>query len=78
MGQLNWIRYVTNNKLQVSSNTTSIQRDDDEESVCFVGVMGLEEVIARKRQKAEVDGEVVNVDDNVQDGKTPAKKQRIG
>ena len=60
---MSWgIRYVTNNKLQVSSNTTSIQRDDDEESVCFVGVTGLEEVIARWRQKAEVDGKVVNVD----------------
>jgi hypothetical protein len=58
-----------------SSNTTSIRRDDDDESVCFMGVSELEEVITRKRQKAEANGEVVNVD-YVQDGKMPAKKQR--
>jgi hypothetical protein len=45
------------------------------EDVCFVGVMGCDEVIAKRRKEAEAKGEVIAVDQ--EDSKMPAKKQRM-
>ena len=49
----------------------SIDEEDDE--VCFVGVMDYEEVVAKRRENAEAKGEIVEID---QDSKMPAKRQR--
>lgn len=54
----------------ISSNSTN----DDDDSVCFMGVMKAEEVIANRRKRAEANGEVVEIDQ--EDQKMPAKKQR--
>jgi len=56
---------------QISSSS---KKDDDDDSVCFMGAIKAEEVIARKRKKAEANGEVIEIDQ--QDQKMPAKKQR--
>lgn len=59
---------------KLPTNIFSSSKDDDDDSVCFMGVMKAEEVIANRRKRAEANGEVVEIDQ--QDQKMPAKKQR--
>ncbi|KAL7530439.1 hypothetical protein ACHAWF_003380 [Thalassiosira exigua] len=47
--------------------------DAYDEDVCLVGVMGPEEVIAKRRQKAEANGEIIEIDS---DSNMPAKRRR--
>jgi len=45
----------------------------EEEDISFVGVMGFDEVIAKRKKAAELKGEIIEID---MDSKMPAKKQR--
>lgn len=52
--------------------TTGSEEDD----VCFTGVVGFEDVIAKKRKDAEAKGEIIEIDMDGIESKTIAKKHR--
>jgi len=47
--------------------------DSIDDEICFVGVMGYEEIISERIKRAEKKGEVIEID---QDSKMPVKRQR--